>query len=232
MLTIRKSDERGLANHGWLKSHHTFSFAGYFDPKHMGFRNLRVINEDQIAGGTGFDSHPHKNMEIITYVVKGALEHKDSMGTQAIIRPGEIQRMSAASGIVHSEFNAQKKEETHLFQIWITPNTPGGVPGYGQKSFENELNSKKLVLVVSNDARDGSIGIKQDADMYISRLKKDDQLEFGVRANRGVWVQVVKGLLELNGQQLKTGDAASSETAQELKFSASEDAEFILFDLA
>lgn len=232
MLTIRKSEERGLADHGWLKSRHTFSFAGYYDPKHMGFRNLRVVNEDRIAGGTGFDSHPHKDMEIISYVVKGALEHQDSMGTNAIIHPGEVQRMSAASGVVHSEYNAQKNEETHFFQIWITPNTTGGTPGYGQKSFDDDLNTKKLVLVVSNDARDGSIGIKQDADMYISRLKKDDQLEFGVRANRGVWVQVVKGQIELNGQRLKTGDAACSETAQELKFSASEDAELILFDIA
>lgn len=232
MLTIRKSEERGMANHGWLKSRHTFSFAGYYDPKHMGFRKLRVINEDTIAGGTGFDSHPHKDMEIISYVVKGALEHQDSMGTKAIIQPGEVQRMSAASGVVHSEYNAQKNEETHFFQIWITPNTTGGAPGYGQKSFEHDLNTKKLVLVVSNDARDGSIGIKQDADMYISRLKKGDELVFSVGANRGVWIQVVRGSLELNGRQLKSGDAASSETAEELKFSASEDAEFILFDIA
>lgn len=232
MLTIRKSEERGLANHGWLKSCHTFSFAEYYDAKHMGFRKLRVINEDRIAGGTGFDSHPHKNMEIISYVVEGALEHKDSMGTKAIIRPGEVQRMSAASGIVHSEYNAKANDETHFFQIWITPNKTEGTPDYGQKSFENDLDTKKLVLVVSNDARDGSIGIKQDADMYISRLKKGDELQFGVRANRGVWVQVVKGTILVNGQPLRTGDAASSETSQELKFKASEDAEFILFDIA
>lgn len=232
MLTIRKSQERGLADHGWLKSRHSFSFAEYFDPKHMGFKKLRVINEDRISGGTGFGSHPHKDMEIISYVVKGALEHQDSMGTKAIIRPGEVQRMSAGSGVVHSEYNAQKTEETHFFQIWIMPNATGGIPGYGQKSFENDLLTKKLVLVISKDGRNGSIEIKQDADMYISRLKKGEDLNFTVQPNRGVWVQVIKGIISVDDQQLVAGDAASTENGQELKFSASEDAEIILFDIA
>lgn len=232
MLQLRKSEERGNANHGWLKSLHTFSFAGYYDPKHMGFRALRVINEDRIEGGTGFGAHPHRDMEIISYVVKGALEHKDSMGTKAIIRPGEVQRMSAGTGVTHSEYNALPEEETHFFQIWIQPNKMGVAPGYGQKSFEEDLNSKKMVLVVSQDARDGSIGIKQDADLYISRLKKDDFVDFKLRANRGAWVQVVKGQLNVNGKELSTGDALSFENEELLTLKALDNSEFMLFDLA
>lgn len=232
MLTLRKSEERGFADHGWLKSHHTFSFAGYYDPEHMAFRKLRVINEDIIDGGTGFGKHPHRDMEIITYVVKGALEHQDSMGNKTIIRPGEVQKMSAASGVMHSEYNLEKDEQTHLFQIWIMPNTVGGTPGYGQKSFEQELSTNKLTLVVSSDARDGSIGIKQDADMYIARLKKDEDLKFDVRSGRGVWVQLIKGNIQINDQILNAGDAASTENEQSLKIKAHDDAEFILFDLA
>jgi redox-sensitive bicupin YhaK (pirin superfamily) len=232
MLQIRKSGDRGYANHGWLKSHHTFSFASYYDPEFMGFRSLRVINEDYIAGGTGFGSHPHNNMEIITYVMKGALEHKDSMGNAAAILPGEVQRMSAGSGVVHSEFNGFKNDETHLFQIWIMPEERGGKPGYAQKSFEDDLKSKKLVLVVSRDAREGSIGIKQDADMFISRLKTGDDLEFKVRKDRGVWIQVAHGTIDVNGKTVETGDALSFEEEGVLKVKASSDAELIIFDLA
>lgn len=232
MLQLRKSQDRGIANHGWLKSKHTFSFADYYDPEHMGFRSLRVINEDRIEGGSGFGAHPHRDMEIISYVVKGALEHKDSMGTQTIIKPGEVQRMSAGTGVVHSEYNAQPHDETHFFQIWIQPKTRGGNPGYGQKSFESDLNSKKLVLVISPDGRDGSISIKQDADMYISRLSKDDDLEFKVRPTRGAWVQVVSGNLTVNGKDLTTGDALSFQDEELLKFKANDNSEFILFDLA
>lgn len=232
MLEIRKADERGYADHGWLKSRHTFSFANYYDPKHMGFSNLRVINEDRIAGGTGFGAHPHKDMEIISYVVKGALEHKDSMGTVAVIKPGEVQRMTAGTGVVHSEYNAQKMDETHFFQIWIQPKETGVKPGYGQKSFEKDLNSKKLVLVASNDEREGSIGINQDADMYISRLKSGDNLEFKVREGRGVWAQVVRGSLKVGDKTITAGDAVSTKDAQLLNFQASEDSEIILFDLA
>jgi len=232
MLTIRKSQERGLANHGWLKSMHSFSFAEYFDPNHMGFKNLRVINEDRIAGGTGFGSHPHNNMEIISYVVKGALEHKDSMGTKAIIRPGEVQRMSAGSGVVHSEYNALSDEETHFFQIWILPNRKNEAPGYGQKSFEALLNSKQLVLVVSPDGRDDSISIKQDAMMYISRLKNKEELTYAIGPGRGVWIQVVKGKLQIAGKVLQTGDALSATEENALLIAAHEDSEIILFDLA
>ncbi len=232
MIQVRKSDERGLADHGWLKSKHTFSFADYYDPKHMGFRALRVINEDRIAGGTGFGKHGHRDMEIISYVVKGSLQHEDSMGTKAVIRPGEVQRMSAASGILHSEMNAEKTNETHFFQIWIQPNTIGGAPGYGQKSFEEDLNSKKLVLVISPDARDGSIGIKQNADMYISRLKDQDDLEFQLRSGRGLWLQVVSGDINVNGKQVVAGDALSFENQELLKIKALAKSEIILFDLA
>lgn len=232
MLQIRKSEERGLANHGWLKSRHTFSFADYHDPKHMGFRALRVINEDRIAGGTGFGKHGHRDMEIISYVIKGSLQHEDSMGTKAVIRPGEVQRMTAGSGVMHSEINAEPNNETHFFQIWIQPNAGGGTPGYGQKSFEADLDSKKLVLVVSQDAREGSIGIKQNADMYISRLKEKDDLEYKLRPGRGAWVQVVSGKINVNGQDIVSGDAVSFENEGLLKVMAHEQSEIILFDLA
>lgn len=232
MLRVRKSNERGFADHGWLKSHHSFSFADYYDPQHMGFRSLRVINEDLIKSGTGFGSHPHNNMEIITYVVQGALQHKDSMGTTAVINPGEVQHMSAGTGVVHSEYSVGKDQYTHLLQIWIVPNSRGGNPSYGQKSFESDLNSKKLVLVVSNDGRDGSIRIKQDADLYISRLKAGDNLEYVIRKGRGVWVQVVSGRLDINGVEINAGDAVSLEEESLLKIMASEKSELIFFDLA
>jgi quercetin 2,3-dioxygenase len=232
MLEVRRSNERGYADHQWLKSNHTFSFADYYDPKHMGFRSLRVINEDRIEGGTGFAAHPHRDMEIISYVVKGALEHKDSMGTKAIILPGEVQRMSAGAGITHSEYNHQLDEETHFFQIWIMPKTKGGQAGYGQKSFEAELNSKKLVLVISQDGRDGSIDIKQDADLCISRLKKNEDLDFKLREGRGAWVQIVRGQVTANSLKLEQGDAASFSREQLLQFKANQDSEFLLFDLA
>jgi redox-sensitive bicupin YhaK (pirin superfamily) len=232
MMQLRKSDARGLANHGWLKSLHTFSFASYFDPEQMGFRSLRVINEDRIDGGTGFGAHPHRDMEIISYVVKGALEHQDSMGTKAIIRPGEVQRMSAGSGVVHSEYNKLADDETHFFQIWIQPKSRGGEPGYGQKSFAEELAKKNLVLVVSEDGRDGSISIKQDADLYISRLKADEELSFNLRSGRGAWIQIVSGSVSLNGRELKTGDGIAVTSVDELRFLAAQPTELLLFDLA
>ncbi len=236
MFVVRRSNERGDANHGWLKSRHTFSFAGYYDPKHMGFKSLRVINEDRIAGGTGFGAHPHRDMEIISYVVKGALEHKDSMGTKAIIRPGEVQRMSAGSGITHSEQNHESNSETHFFQIWIMPKTEGGAPGYGQKSFEDQLTPGKLVLVASEDSRDGSIGIRQDADLYVSRLSKDDVVDFNMRAGRGVWIQVVKGQIAVaqmpGASELSQGDAVAVTGESKLTIRANEASEFLLFDLA
>lgn len=231
MLQIRKSADRGLARHGWLTSKHTFSFADYYDPEQMGFRSLRVINEDRIAGGTGFDAHPHRDMEIISYVVKGALEHKDSMGNVATIQPGEVQRMSAGSGVVHSEYNKLRDQETHFFQIWILPKQRGGTPGYGQKSFERQLAERKLVLTVSNDGRDGSIEIGQDADIYISRLKSGDDVSFEIRPGRYVWIQVVTGRLEVNGQGISGGDGLSVSEEKILKLHANEDAELMLFDL-
>jgi redox-sensitive bicupin YhaK (pirin superfamily) len=231
MLQLRKSESRGLGAHGWLNSRHTFSFADYYDPKSMGFRSLRVINEDRIDGGTGFGRHPHRDMEIISYVVKGALEHQDSMGNKAIIRPGEVQKLSAGTGISHSEYNHMPKEESHFFQIWIVPKEKGGAPSYGQKSFEDDLKNKKLVLAISNDGRDGSIAIKQDADMYISKLKENDTAELNLRKGRGAWVQVVAGKLKVNGQEAATGDGIAIETPGLIKIEAKFATEFILFDL-
>jgi redox-sensitive bicupin YhaK (pirin superfamily) len=231
-ITPRRSNERGLADHGWLKSMHTFSFANYYDPKHMGFRALRVINEDRIAGGSGFGSHPHKDMEIISYVVKGRLQHQDSMGTKAVISPGEVQRMSAGSGVVHSEMNAMKDEETHFFQIWVLPKAPGGTPAYGQKSFAEDLATKKSVLVLSEDGRDGSIEIQQDMDMYISRLPANGTFEHALRPGRGAWIQVVRGDVEVNGERLHAGDAISLENTSTVQVLATNPAEVMLFDLA
>lgn len=232
MMVIRKSLDRGAADHGWLKSMHTFSFANYYDPKHMGFGPLRVINEDRIAGGTGFGTHPHRDMEIISYVVSGALEHQDSAGNKTVIRPGEVQRMSAGQGVKHSEYNYYKDQETHFFQIWILPDRPGTEFSYGQKSFEKDLNEKKLVLVISNDGRDGSISINQDADMYISRLQSGDSIRFEGRPARNVWLQVVKGQLTVNGQKVVAGDGLATQAEDALDISAGVDSEVILFDLA
>lgn len=232
MLQIRKSEERGFANHGWLKSLHTFSFADYYDPEQMGFRSLRVINEDRIAGGSGFGKHPHRDMEIISYVITGGLQHEDSMGNKTIIRPNEIQRMTAGTGVMHSEYNANPTEESHFFQIWIMPKTRGGSPGYGQKSFEKELSSQKLVHVISPDGKDGSISINQDADLYISRLKASDTLTYQLRETRGAWVQVVKGELTVSGKSVKAGDALSFDSAELIQFKADTDSEFLLFDLS
>ena len=231
MLNVRKSNERGGASFGWLNSQHSFSFGHYHDPKHMGFGPLRVINDDHVEAGRGFDSHGHRNMEIISYVVKGALEHQDSMGNKAVIRPGEVQKLSAGTGIAHSEINKMPNEETHFFQIWIMPKTKGGAPSYGQKSFEQDLVSKKLVLTLSEDGRDGSIAIKQDADMYISKLKAGDNLDFNLREGRGAWIQVVEGSMTVNGQAIKTGDSVAIDTAGLLKLNAVDGTEFMLFDL-
>lgn len=231
MLKIRKSNERGSGEHGWLSSKHSFSFADYYDPKNMGFRDLRVINEDYIAGGRGFGAHPHRDMEIVTFVVSGILEHEDSMGNKAAIRPGEVQYMSAASGVVHSEYNKLPDQEVHLLQIWILPNQAGGRPQYGQKSFEQNLNKEKMVLTISGDGRDNSIQIRQDVDLYVSRPKTNDVIEWNLRPGRGAWLQIIKGRLLVNGQELSAGDALSTEVAQTLKIEASVDSEFMLFDL-
>jgi redox-sensitive bicupin YhaK (pirin superfamily) len=232
MFIIRKSAERGLADHGWLKSRHTFSFSSYFDPQHMGFRTLRVINEDRIAGGTGFGTHSHHDMEIISYVVKGGLKHKDSMGNQAIILPGEVQRLSAGTGITHSEHNNLPDSETHFFQIWIEPYEKGKAPGYGQKTFEAALDSGKLVLVISPDGRSGSIDIRQDVDLYISRLGDGETIDFVCRPGRGLWIQVVRGQLGVNDILLAAGDGMSAEDEQSVRIQAHGPSEILLFDLA
>jgi len=231
MLTVRKSNDRGLAEHGWLKSRHTFSFAEYYNPEFMGYGPLRVINEDRIQGGTGFGTHPHRDMEIISYVISGALQHKDSMGNVAVIKPGEVQRMSAGTGVAHSEYNNEKDKETHFFQIWIMPDHRGGKPGYGQKSFENELVTQKLVHVISKDGKDGSISINQDANMYISRLKKNDTFNFPVNENRKVWIQLVSGSIQVDDQEIETGDTIAAEKVALVKIKSKDDSEMILFDL-
>ncbi|PIT99504.1 MAG: quercetin 2,3-dioxygenase [Bdellovibrionales bacterium CG10_big_fil_rev_8_21_14_0_10_45_34] len=232
MIELRKSKERGYFDHGWLKTRHTFSFADYKDPDFMGFRSLRVINEDQIEGGTGFGSHPHKNMEIISVAVEGALKHKDSMGNEAVIKPGEIQKMSAGTGVVHSEHNNFSDQVAHFLQIWIIPKTQGGVPSYGQKSFEQELRTGNLVLVVSENGRNGSIDIKQDCDMYWARSQKGTNFHFQIRIGRAIWLQVIKGSLSVNAQTLEVGDGARVVEESDLQIEPLEDSEFLLFDLA
>jgi redox-sensitive bicupin YhaK (pirin superfamily) len=235
MLQILKSGQRGVADHGWLKSLHTFSFADYYNPKMMGFRSLRVINEDRIQGGTGFGKHPHREMEIISYVVSGALKHEDTMGNKTIIRPGEVQKLSAGTGMMHSEMNEHAHEAAHFFQIWIVPQKTASQPSppsYQQKSFADQLGSRKLVLALSKDGRDSSLSIQQDADLYISRLESGDGLEYSLRSQRGLWLQVVSGDISVNDHQLSTGDALSAEGVDLLKFKASQKSEFLLFDLA
>lgn len=231
MLQIRRSEDRGLADHGWLKSRHTFSFAEYFDPAHMQFGPLRVINEDRIEGGTGFGSHPHRDMEIISYVLEGALEHKDSMGNVTTIQPGDVQRMSAGTGVVHSEYNKMSDKNTHFLQIWIIPEKRGIPPSYGQKSFKDALEKQNKVLVVSKSGRDGSISINQDADLYISRLKSGEDLNIKAEEGRALWIQVVRGELKLNDQDLKAGDGVAVANEKSLTASASMDSEFLIFDL-
>jgi redox-sensitive bicupin YhaK (pirin superfamily) len=231
MLTVKRSEERGLANHGWLKSRHTFSFAEYYDPKSMNFGPLRVINEDRIDGGTGFGTHPHRDMEIISYVIDGALSHQDSMGNKTVILPGEVQRMSAGTGVMHSEKNENGDKGTHFLQIWVIPDQNGLKPSYGQKSFTDDLESKDMVLVLSKTGRDGSIVINQDSDIYLSRLKDAQEVSFDANPKRGIWIQVIRGALNVQGQELKTGDAAAITEEKVLKIKAQGDSEFLLFDL-
>lgn len=231
MQQLRRANERGMADHGWLKSAHTFSFAGYYDPAFMGFRSLRVINEDYIAGGEGFGTHPHRDMEIITVVVDGAIEHKDSTGATGVIRPGEVQYMSAGSGVRHSEYNPDPKKETHLLQIWIQPRAAGGEPRYDQRDFRAALAEKPLVLAASSDGREGSIRLKQDADLYLGRLASGQDLAVPLTPQRGAWLQLIRGELSVNGTRLSAGDALAVADESALKITAATDAEFILFDL-
>jgi quercetin 2,3-dioxygenase len=232
MIKIRPANERGHANHGWLDTYHTFSFASYIDPNHMGFRDLRVINEDRIAPGKGFGEHPHQDMEIVSYVVSGGLRHQDSMGNKSIILPDEVQIMSAGTGVVHAEMNHYNDQQTHFFQIWILPQKKGLKPSYGQKSFKSDFEKKNLVLVVSKTQRDGSIGIHQDADIYIGRLKSADIIKVNVSDERHIWVQMIAGMAEINSQNLTAGDGLALSNERTVSISAKPDAEFILFDLA
>lgn len=231
MLAVRRSHDRGYANHGWLKSRFTFSFAEYHDPKHVHFGPLRVINEDYIAAKNGFGAHPHKDMEIITYVMEGSLEHQDSMGNKAIIRPGEVQKMTAGTGVVHSEKNENSEGQTHLLQIWVIPDERNLTPGYWQKSFAEALESHKPVLVLSKSGREGSLPIHQDTDIYLTKLRTNDESVFAIKNGRGLWVQLIRGHLKANGERLEAGDGLSVSEETSLKLSAESDAEFLVFDL-
>jgi quercetin 2,3-dioxygenase len=230
-LNIRRANERGHADHGWLDSHHTFSFADYYDPAQMGFRSLRVINDDWIAPGQGFGTHPHRDMEIFSYVLEGTLEHKDSLGNGRQLKPGQIQLMSAGRGVTHSEFNPSPAEPLHILQIWIQPAKRGLTPSYTEWHPKPEQAEAAKVLVISPDGRDGSATIHQDAEVYRIRLKPGQTVTHELRAGRGAWLHVAQGALALNGVDLKTGDAASSEQAGTLTLTAAEPTEALLFDL-
>ncbi len=232
MIQIRKSEERGGGDHGWLKTHHTFSFNDYWDPKWMGFRSLRVINEDWVAPNNGFPTHPHRDMEIITYILEGKLEHKDSLGTGSVILPGDGQRMTAGSGIRHSEFNPSATDAAHLLQIWIQPEKAGLQPSYEQKSFPEEEKRGKLRVIASRDAQDGSVSINQDAKLYVSLLKPGDEVSHEFGDGRHGWLQVARGTVELNGKKLAQGDGAAISDEKKLSIKGSENAEVLLFDLA
>ena len=230
-LNIRRANERGEADHGWLKSRHTFSFADYYDPAHMGFRTLRVINDDRVAPGQGFGEHPHRDMEIFSYVLEGGLAHKDSMGNGRVLRPGQIQLMSAGRGVTHSEFNPSDSEPLHFLQIWIQPRDRGLTPGYTEWHPKTAHADAPKVLVISPDGRDGSATIHQDADIYRIRLKAGQTVTHELKSGRGAWLQVAEGALTLNGVELHTGDGASTEQAGALKLTATQPTEALLFDL-
>lgn len=232
MITIRKNVDRGHANHGWLDARHTFSFAHYHHPDHMGFRALRVMNEDRINPGAGFPTHPHENMEIITYVLEGELAHKDSTGGGGVIKPGMVQYMSAGSGVTHSEFNASQERPLHLYQIWLLPNVEGAEPRYEERMIDDARNGG-LALVASGDGRDGSISIRQDVDLYASIVREGDSLSHAFAPGRFGWLQVAKGGIELpEGSIMQAGDGAKIEGLDRLGFKALSDSEILLFDLA
>jgi redox-sensitive bicupin YhaK (pirin superfamily) len=241
MITIRPSGERGRAELGWLDSKHSFSFSDYYDAKHMGFRALRVINEDKVAPGKGFGTHPHRDMEIISYVLEGALEHKDSMGTGSVIRPGDVQRMSAGTGVLHSEFNASKSDTVHFLQIWILPERANLPPSYEQKNFPASEEKNHLRLIAARDGRDGAITVHQDVALYAAVLDPGQAVTHELAAGRHAWVQVARGAVELGGkrsgpasawERLQQGDGAAVSDEATLTLTASEPAEVLLFDLA
>ena len=235
MITVRRSSERGHADHGWLDSHHTFSFADYYDPAFMGFRALRVINEDRVAGGQGFPRHPHRDMEIVSYVLEGALAHKDSMGTGSTIRPGDVQRMSAGTGVAHSEYNASSSDTVHFLQIWLVPSQRGITPSYEQKSFSREDKSGRLRVVASPTGRDGSVTLHTDATLYAGVLEATQSARLELAPGRHAWVHVARGSATVNGQRLSAGDGAgiSGEAAVSVEGPESGEAgEVLVFDLA
>ncbi len=230
MMYVRKANERGHFDLGWLDTYHTFSFDQYYDPQFMGFRSLRVINEDRVRGGGGFPTHPHRDMEIVTYVLEGALEHRDSMGNGSVIRPGEVQRMSAGTGITHSERNPSPSEPVHLLQIWIRPEQRGLDPSYEQKNYPAEEKRGRLRLIASRDGREGSVRIHQDADVYAALLNGEELL-FPLRAGRGAWVQVARGTVAVNGQDVGPGDGVAIAEEDMVSLGLGKEAEILLFDL-
>jgi redox-sensitive bicupin YhaK (pirin superfamily) len=232
MLTVRRSEDRGHADHGWLNAYHSFSFADYYDPQHLSFGSLRVINEDRVQPGRGFGQHGHRDMEIITYILDGALEHKDSMGNGSVIRPGDVQRMSAGSGVMHSEYNHSQSEMVHLLQIWITPRITGMRPGYEEKHFDAADKRGKLRLIAAPDGRDGAVTIHQDAFVYASLLDPGDALDHTLAAGRKAYVHVARGTVHVNGETLKAGDGAKIAGENRISFTGAKDAEVLLFDLA
>lgn len=231
MFDIRRGNHRGNANFGWLDSRHSFSFGQYFDPDHMGFGPLRVINEDHVAAGAGFDTHGHKNMEIVSYVLEGALEHKDSLGTGSVIRPGDVQRMSAGTGIRHSEFNHSKSDPVHFLQIWIMPEKTGIAPGYEQKNFDETEKRGKLRLVAFPDGKDGSVRLHQDAHIYSGLFDGDEQASIVLEKGRGAWVQIARGSAQVSSEKLGAGDGAAIQEMSEIEISNGQGAEILLFDL-
>lgn len=231
MFTIRKANERGHADHGWLNTYHTFSFADYYDPEHMGFRDLRVINEDRVLAGEGFPTHPHRNMEIISYVLEGALEHKDSMGNGSVIVPGEVQRMSAGTGITHSEFNHSRSELVHFLQIWIMPDRDGVTPGYEQKFFPDEEKRGKWRLIASADGREDSVSIHQDVNLYAALIEAGEVVVHSIPQNRHAWLQVIRGHVVVNGRKMSHGDGLAVSREERLTVAGDVAAELLLFDL-
>jgi redox-sensitive bicupin YhaK (pirin superfamily) len=232
MLTIRKAHERGHANHGWLDTWHTFSFSTYQDPRHVHFRALRVMNEDTVAPGEGFGTHPHNDMEIVTYVLSGALEHKDSMGNGEVLRPGEFQRMTAGTGITHSEFNPSSTEPVHLYQIWLFPEKKGLTPSYEQKAFPATGRTNQFRLVASRDTAEGSLKIHTDAKIYLAELNKGGSVQHELASGRNAWLQVLRGGVTVNDKALSAGDGIAVSDEPSLSVEANDNAEVMLFDLA
>ena len=230
MIQVRKAQERGHFDFGWLNTYHTFSFGEYWDPQYMGFRSLRVINEDWVQPGGGFPTHPHRDMEIVTYVLEGALEHKDSMGNGSVIRPGEVQRMTAGTGITHSEYNPSPAEPVHLLQIWLLPEQRGLTPSYEQKTYATEEKRGRMRLIASRDGREGSVTIHQDADVYAAVLN-GEEIAFPLRPERYAWVQVARGNVAVNGQELGPGDGAALSSEETVRIGPGQDAEILLFDM-